>query len=100
MRAAEALGDPARIRAEQGAVFVIATGLGTFGDLDRVILALDHLPEDRYVRPLAGSLRGFLPLPPELDPVRDALAVAAWLRVNRRRLRWVPESHFELVAGD
>ena len=100
LRAAEALGDPARIRAEQGAVFVIATGLGTFGDLDRVILALDHLPGDRYVRPLAGSLRGFLPLPPELDPVRDASAVAAWLRVNRTRLRWVPESHFELVAGD
>lgn len=98
LSAAEALGDPARVRAEQGAVFVIAAGLGTFGDLDRVILALDHLPGPRYVRQLAGSLRGLLPLPPELDPVRDAAEVATWLRAQRTRLRWIAESHFELVG--
>ena len=75
---------------------VAAGGTATYGDLDRAILALDHVPDDHYIRPLAGTLPGFLPLPPELDPVRDPAAAAEWLRDSSARLRWVPGSHFEL----
>jgi hypothetical protein len=99
LKTAAERGSSAGLQAENGAVFVLAAGLATYGDLDRAILALEHLPDDRYIRPLAGSLPGFLPLPPDLDPVRDPAAAAEWLRTHRKRLRWVPESHFELEAG-
>lgn len=100
LKAATENGSPASVQAGKGAVFVVAAGLATYGDLDRAILALDHVPDDHYIRPLAGTLPGFLPLPPELDPVRDPAAAAEWLRTHRARLRWVPGSHFELeVAG-
>ena len=98
LKTAKEQGDPARVEAEKGAVFVIATGLATFGDLDRAIVALDHLPDSRRIQPLAGTLPGFLPLPPDLDPKRDPVAAAGWLRAHRAWLRWVPDSHFALEA--
>ena len=81
--------------AVRGAVFVIATGLSTFGQLEFAELGLQHMPTRGLVRRLAGSLHGFLPLPANIDPVRDPTAAAAWIRANRSRLRWVPESHYE-----
>lgn len=80
--------------AARGTVFVIATGLSTFGDLESAHLGLENVPARGLVRELAGTLRGFLPLPATVDPVRDPSSAANWLKDNRERLVWVPGSHF------
>ncbi len=87
--------DTGNVEAARGAVFVIATGLSTYGELELAALGLDHVPTRGLVRQLAGSLRGFLPLPANVDPVRDPLSAASWVRANGSQLRWVPDSHFE-----
>lgn len=80
--------------AARSAVFVIATGLSTYGDLESAQLGLENVPTRGLVRELAGVLRGFLPLPANVDPVRDPIGAASWLGDNRKNLVWIPGSHF------
>lgn len=87
----------ASTEAARTAVFVIATGLSTFGELRYVELGLEHVPTRGLVRRLAASLREFLPLPANIDPERDPSAAAVWLRRNRASLKWVPDSHYAWV---
>ena len=86
--------DDASPEAARSAVFVIATGLSTYGELGLAQLGLEHVPSRGLVRELAGSLRGFLPFPANVDPVRDSMGAADWLRSHRDELVWVPGSHF------
>lgn len=80
--------------AARSAVFVIATGLSTYGDLENAQLGLENVPTRGLVRELAGALRGFLPLPANVNPVRDPIGAARWLEDSRENLVWIPDSHF------
>jgi hypothetical protein len=72
----------------------------TYGRLDAVDDVLAHLPAERQsARVLARSVSVLLPLLPELDPLQDAQATAAWVRAHRDELIWRPEDG-RFVLGD
>ena len=68
--------------------FVFAAGLLAYGHIEVAEDLLDGQPPTGGIRKLALALKALLPLPDELDPLRDREAVRGWLRVNRDRLTW------------
>ncbi|MCG8558690.1 MAG: hypothetical protein MI824_02715 [Hyphomicrobiales bacterium] len=68
--------------------FVFAAGLFAYGHIEVAEDLLDGQPPTGGIRKLVLALKALLPLPDELDPLRDAEAVRGWLRANRDWLAW------------
>lgn len=69
-------------------LFVLATGLLTFGRLDVAEDILDCIPSSGSVRRLTLALKAMLPLPEDLDPMKESDLVREWVRANAQNLKW------------
>lgn len=77
-----------QIMARRNGVFVLAAGLFAFGRIDVAEDLVEHLPPSGNVRRLAMALKALLPIPLEMDPLREPEGMAEWLRANASELGW------------
>ena len=78
----------AEVTAARNGLFVLASGLLAFGRLDVVEDVLRNIPSTGGVRRLALGVKAMLPLPEDLDPIRDTELVRAWVQANRTKFKW------------
>jgi hypothetical protein len=77
------------IKGEKMGVFILASGLFAFGHLDVAQDILDGIPSGRAnIRRLALVLKALLPMPKNIDPLTNPLAVKEWLSIYRHNLEW------------
>jgi hypothetical protein len=92
LRAAVASGAPGEeVTAIRNGLFVFAVGLFAFGRSDLAEEVIDHLPASGDIRRLALAIKALLPLPAELDVLRDGAAVKRWLTTNLTHFHWSEE---------
>src|SRR5262245_41275494 len=64
-------------------VFVLAAGLLTYGHIEVVDDILNNIPAGKgHVRRLAWTVSTLLPVPDEMDPLKDFEAVKRWFKEN------------------
>jgi hypothetical protein len=69
-------------------LFVLAVGLLAFGRLDVAEDVLSNIPSSGSVRRLVLAFRAMMPLPENLDPIKEPEQFRAWLQANETTLRW------------
>jgi hypothetical protein len=89
-----------RIRANQLGRFMLAVGLLTYGRVDVVEDILDNMPlPEATIGRLAWVLKGLMPMPEDLDPLKDIEAVRKWVLENKSRLKWDERSEKYVFAA-
>ncbi|MGK7888727.1 MAG: hypothetical protein AB4042_05290, partial [Leptolyngbyaceae cyanobacterium] len=97
----KAQASPAMMDTDTFGMFVIASGLFTFGRLEMVPDILDNMPNSGEVRRLALVITALLPLPEAIEPLTDAQAVMDWVEDYRAQLMWDSTlEQFVLAASD
>lgn len=75
-------------QAVQNALFVFAVGVFTCGKIEAANDIMLHLPSSGDIRRLALSLKALLPIPEDLDPLKDRQRMMQWLDVHGDAMRW------------
>lgn len=76
------------VEAIQNGLFVLASGLFAYGELDKADDMLAYLPSSGGVRQLALALPALLPLAIDFHVWDDVETVRSWLEQNRLQLQW------------
>lgn len=77
-----------RVQAIRNGLFVLASGLFVYGELDKADDMLAYLPSSGGVRQLALALPALLPLTIDFYVWDDVDAVRSWLEQHRLQLQW------------
>jgi hypothetical protein len=75
-------------QAAQNALFVFAVGVFACGKIEAASDIVLHLPSSGDIRRLALSLKALLPIPDDLDPLKDRQRMMQWLEVHANAMRW------------
>ena len=80
------------IETQKLGVFILASGLFTFGRLELADVILDNTPHPKGdVVYLTSVLKALLPIPQELDPLQNPDTVKAWIKAHQHQLQWNPK---------
>lgn len=77
-----------RVEAIQNGLYILASGLFAYGELDKADDMLAYLPSSGGIRQLALALPALLPLSIDFHVWDDVDAVRSWLEQNRLQLQW------------
>jgi hypothetical protein len=69
-------------------IFVCATGMLTYGQIEVVPDVLNNIPESGNARRLANVVSLLFPLPDELHPLTHPTAVVTWVENHKHKLHW------------
>lgn len=74
--------------AAQNALFVFAVAVFAYGKFEAAMDIIRCMPGSGDIRRLALSLKALLPIPRDLDPLKDRQRMMKWLEMHAESMKW------------